>query len=247
MLSTSRAPPFTEKWFWFKADPRRTGAYAYASERVHSISFICRIIAVFLFAAQGRANARVHRLKVSLEFVPHSAEVVQLLSDPRPLCSSFLFQFSSFVESEICATTVARSAPRREFLSFPNGIKGGREGSAYLSFSSPLEKKFIKTGEKYRAEREILFPRVFYTFYCISKVGKFLFFRIIFDHIRVEEFSYLSSFLLLLLLLFFSFFKINSSVSIRKVEVNFLVQFLVDKSSIAFIFFFFFFKTYSYI
>lgn len=162
MLSTSRAPPFTEKWFWFKADPRRTGAYAYASERVHSISFICRIIAVFLFAAQGRANARVHRLKVSLEFVPHSAEVVQLLSDPRPLCSSFLFQFSSFVESEICATTVARSAPRREFLSFPNGIKGGREGSAYLSFSSPLEKKFIKTGEKYRAEREILFPRVFF-------------------------------------------------------------------------------------
>lgn len=153
MLSTSRAPPFTEKWFWFKADPRRTGAYAYASERVHSISFICRIIAVFLFAAQGRANARVHRLKVSLEFVPHSAEVVQLLSDPR-LCSSFLFQFSSFVESEICAQK------RIPFLW--NGIKGGREGSAYLSFSSPLEKKFIKTGEKYRAEREILFPRVFF-------------------------------------------------------------------------------------
>lgn len=65
MRSTSRAPPFTEKWFWFKADPQRTGAYAYASERVHSISFICRIIAVFLFAAQGRANARVHEPKVS--------------------------------------------------------------------------------------------------------------------------------------------------------------------------------------
>lgn len=173
---------------------------------------------MFLFAAQGRANARVHRLKVSLEFVPHSAEVVQLLSDPR-LCSSFLFQFSSFVESEICAQK------RIPFLSERNK---GREGGIRLSFFLPLEKKFIKTGEKYRAEREILFPRVFYTFYCISKVGKFLFFRIIFDHIRVEEFSYLSSFLLLLLLLFFSFFKINSSVSIRKVEVNFLVQFLVD-------------------
>lgn len=32
----------------------------YASEPVHSISFICRIIVVFLFAAQGRTDARVH-------------------------------------------------------------------------------------------------------------------------------------------------------------------------------------------
>lgn len=31
---------------------------------VHSISFICRIIVVFLFAAQGRANERVLALKV---------------------------------------------------------------------------------------------------------------------------------------------------------------------------------------
>lgn len=34
----------------------------YASEPVHSISFICRIIVVFLFAAQGRTDARVHTL-----------------------------------------------------------------------------------------------------------------------------------------------------------------------------------------
>lgn len=147
MLSTSRAPPFTEKWFWFKADPRRTGAYAYASERVHSISFICRIIAVFLFAAQGRANARVHRLKVSLEFVPHSAEVVQLLSDPR-LCSSFLFQFSSFVESEICAQK------RIPFLW--NGIKGGREGSAYLSFS-PSKKNLLKPEKSIERKERFFF------------------------------------------------------------------------------------------
>lgn len=171
MLSTSRAPPFTEKWFWFKADPRRTGAYAYASERVHSISFICRIIAVFLFAAQGRANARVHRLKVSLEFVPHSAEVVQLLSDPR-LCSSFLFQFSSFVESEICATTVARSAPRREFLSFPNGIKGGREGSAYLSFS-PSKKNLLKPEKSIERKERFFFLGFFIRFIAYRKLESF--------------------------------------------------------------------------
>lgn len=173
---------------------------------------------------------------------------------PQRLCSFCpILVFARPFSSSSLPSSKARSAPqpsrdlRPEENSFPLERNKGREGGIRLSFFLPLEKKFIKTGEKYRAEREILFPRVFYTFYCISKVGKFLFFRIIFDHIRVEEFSYLSSFLLLLLLLFFSFFKINSSVSIRKVEVNFLVQFLVDKSSIAFIFFFFLFKTYSYI
>lgn len=164
MLSTSRAPPFTEKWFWFKADPRRTGAYAYASERVHSISFICRIIAVFLFAAQGRANARVHRLKVSLEFVPHSAEVVQLLSDPRPLCSSFLFQFSSFVESEICAQK------RIPFLW--NGIKGGREGSAYLSFS-PSKKNLLKPEKSIERKERFFFLGFFIRFIAYRKLESF--------------------------------------------------------------------------
>lgn len=163
MLSTSRAPPFTEKWFWFKADPRRTGAYAYASERVHSISFICRIIAVFLFAAQGRANARVHRLKVSLEFVPHSAEVVQLLSDPR-LCSSFLFQFSSFVESEICAQK------RIPFLW--NGIKGGREGSAYLSFS-PSKKNLLKPEKSIERKERFFFLGFFIRFIAYRKLESF--------------------------------------------------------------------------
>ena len=39
---------------------RERAVSTYASEPVHSISFICRIIVVFLFAAQGRTDARVH-------------------------------------------------------------------------------------------------------------------------------------------------------------------------------------------
>lgn len=60
--------------------------------------------------------------------------------------------------------------------------------------------------------------------------------RILFDHIRVEKFSYLSSFLLLLLLLFFSQ---DKSFGFLESEVNFLMQFFVDKSSIIRTFFLF--------
>lgn len=186
MRSTSRAPPFTEKWFWFKADPQRTGAYAYASERVHSISFICRIIAVFLFAAQGRANARVHQLKVSSSALHRGCEASAILSprlDAR-LCSSFLFWFPSSKVS--CARAIARSAPI-----LPLERREERDPFIFL-FSS-------QTGEKIYHRKSIERKEGFFffsDFICFIESWKVSFLRLYL--IILEKFSYFSSFLLLL-------------------------------------------------
>lgn len=53
------------------------------SEPVHSISFICRIIGVFLFAAQGRTNGECTRAQGPSAFAS-SGELSSLPSRPSP-------------------------------------------------------------------------------------------------------------------------------------------------------------------
>lgn len=205
MRSTSRAPPFTEKWFWFKADPQRTGAYAYASERVHSISFICRIIAVFLFAAQGRANARVHEPKVS----------------------------SSALHRGCAASVILPTRHRASMLVFARPFSSRRE--IRLSFFFPLEqeKKIYWNERKVSSGKEDSFSRVLCVSLCIEswKVSFLGFYLIIFGS---------RNFLIFLLSCYYCYYyfflKTNPSVSC---EVNFLMQFFVDKSSITRTFFLF--------
>lgn len=205
MRSTSRAPPFTEKWFWFKADPQRTGAYAYASERVHSISFICRIIAVFLFAAQGRANARVHEPKVS----------------------------SSALHRGCAASVILPTRHRASMLVFARPFSSRRE--IRLSFFFPLEqeKKIYWNERKVSSGKEDSFSRVLCVSLCIEswKVSFLGLYLIIFGS---------RNFLIFLLSCYYCYYyfflKTNPSVSC---EVNFLMQFFVDKSSITRTFFLF--------
>lgn len=200
MRSTSRAPPFTEKWFWFKADPQRTGAYAYASERVHSISFICRIIAVFLFAAQGRANARVHEPKVSSSAL-HRGCAASVILPTRHRASMLVFA-RPFSSSSLRRKCELRHT-HREICAERSFLWNVKRREIRLSFFFPLEqeKKIYWNERKVSSGKEDSFSRVL----CVvhRKLESF-FSRILFDHIRVEKFSYLSSFLLLLLLLFFS-------------------------------------------
>lgn len=201
MRSTSRAPPFTEKWFWFKADPQRTGAYAYASERVHSISFICRIIAVFLFAAQGRANARVHEPKVSSSAL-HRGCAASVILPTRHRASMLVFArpFSSSSLRRKWAAPQSSRDLRREIL--PLERKEERDPLIFLFSPRTGEKNLLKREKSIERKGRFFFSG-FMCFVVHRKLESF-FSRILFDHIRVEKFSYLSSFLLLLLLLFFS-------------------------------------------
>lgn len=231
MRSTSRAPPFTEKWFWFKADPQRTGAYAYASERVHSISFICRIIAVFLFAAQGRANARVHEPKVSSSAL-HRGCAASVILPTRHRASMLVFArpFSSSSLRRKWAAPHSSRDLRREIL--PLERKEERDPLIFLFSPRTGEKNLLKR-EKSIERKERFFFSGFMCFVVHRKLESF-FSRILFDHIRSRNFLI---FLLSCYYCYYYFFlKTNPSVSC---EVNFLMQFFVDKSSITRTFFLF--------
>lgn len=231
MRSTSRAPPFTEKWFWFKADPQRTGAYAYASERVHSISFICRIIAVFLFAAQGRANARVHEPKVSSSAL-HRGCAASVILPTRHRASMLVFArpFSSSSLRRKWAAPHSSRDLRREIL--PLERKEERDPLIFLFSPRTGEKNLLKREKSIERKGRFFFSG-FMCFVVHRKLESF-FSRILFDHIRSRNFLI---FLLSCYYCYYYFFlKTNPSVSC---EVNFLMQFFVDKSSIAQTFFLF--------
>lgn len=232
MRSTSRAPPFTEKWFWFKADPQRTGAYAYASERVHSISFICRIIAVFLFAAQGRANARVHEPKVSSSAL-HRGCAASVILPTRHRASMLVFA-RPFSSSSLRRKCELRHT-HREICAERSFLWNVKRREIRLSFFFPLEqeKKIYWNERKVSSGKEDSFSRVLCVSLCIEswKVSFLGFYLIIFGS---------RNFLIFLLSCYYCYYyfflKINPSVSC---EVNFLMQFFVDKSSITQTFFLF--------
>lgn len=201
MRSTSRAPPFTEKWFWFKADPQRTGAYAYASERVHSISFICRIIAVFLFAAQGRANARVHEPKVSSSAL-HRGCAASVILPTRHRASMLVFArpFSSSSLRRKWAAPHSSRDLRREILPLEERKE---ERDPLIFLFSP------RTGEKNLLKREKSIERKGRFFFsgfmcCTSKVGKFLFSDSIWSYSGREIFLSFFFLVIIVIIIFFS-------------------------------------------
>lgn len=198
MRSTSRAPPFTEKWFWFKADPQRTGAYAYASERVHSISFICRIIAVFLFAAQGRANARVHEPKVSSSALHRGCAASVILPTRHRASMLVLSLLVPFVESELRHT-------HREICAERFFLWNVKRREIRLSFFFPLEqeKKIYWNERKVSSGKEDSFSRVLCVSLCIEswKVSFLGFYLIIFGREIFLSFFFL---VIIVIIIFFS-------------------------------------------